>query len=114
MSDDQRQFLLLLRQPPARFTVEQTAWALNFQPYEILVLVTLRHLKPIGSPAANATKLFMAQEILELARDKAWLTRATNALYQHRFKKNRHQKGRPVNSSQTSFISLEPTGTDGN
>ena len=92
MSDDQRQFLLLLRQPPARFTAEQTAWALNFQPYEIQTLVTVRLLKPIGSPAPNATKHFHAKEILELAGDKTWLTKATNALYQHRFKKNSRQK----------------------
>ena len=34
--------------------------------------------------------------LLELAGDKAWLTKATNALYQHRFKKNSHQKSRPT------------------
>jgi hypothetical protein len=96
---------LLLRQPPARFTVEQTAWALNFQPYEIQTLVTLRHLKPIGSPAPNAPKHFHANEILELAANKAWLTKATNSLYQHRFDKNSRQKSRqesrvvPLNSS---------------
>ena len=94
MNDNQRQFLSLLRQPPARFTVEQTAWTLNFQVYEIQTLVTLRHLKPIGNPAPNAPKHFHANEILELAANKAWLTKATNLLYQFRFNKNSRQKSR--------------------
>jgi len=74
MNDDQRQFLSLLRQPLARLTVEQTAWALNFQHYEIGTLVTLRHLKPIGNPAPNAPKHFHAKDILELAGNKTWLS----------------------------------------
>ena len=108
MSDDQRQFLLLLRQPPARFTVEQTAWALNFQPYDIQTLVVLRLLKPIGNPAPNAPKHFHAKEVLELAAEKAWLTKDTNALYQSRFNKNSRQKSRRV----SRVVPLNTTGSD--
>ena len=107
MNDDQRQFLLLLRQPPARLTVEQTAWALNFQTYEIQTLVTLRLLKPIGDPAPNAPKHFHAKEVVELTADKAWLTKATNALYRFRFNKNARQK-----SHQPSHVvPLNTTGS---
>ena len=113
MSDDQRQFLSLLGQPPARFTVEQTAIVLNFQDYEILALVTLRILKPIGSPVKNATKFFIALDVLDLAKDKAWLTKATNALYQLRFKKNNLQKSRRVNAAQTSFLPIESESANG-
>jgi len=115
MSEDQQRFLALLRQPQARFTVEQTAWALNFQPYEILVLVTLRLLRPLGSPPApNAMKYFPALKILDLAKDEAWLLKATNALYNHRFKKNRLQKARRMNPSQTELFSPpESNGASG-
>ena len=113
MSDDQRQFLSLLGQPPARFTVEQTAIVLNFQDYEILALVTLRILKPIGSPAKNATKFFIALDVLDLAKDKTWLTKATNALYQLRNKKNNLQKSRRVNAAQTSFLPIEFESANG-
>jgi hypothetical protein len=92
MSEDERHFLMSLQQPQARFTVEQTAWVLNFQCYEILSLVSLGLLSPIGDPAANAIKYFYAQEILELAKNKSFLKRATNAMYQARLKKNRRQK----------------------
>ena len=92
MSDDQLKFLALLQQPPARFTIEQAAWTLNFQIYEILTLVTLRLLKPIGNPKPNSTKFFIAQDILDLAKDRTWLIRATNALYQYRFNRNNQQK----------------------
>ena len=75
MCDEQRQFLGVFGQPPARLTVEQVGWGLNFQPYEILALVTLRLLKPIRDPEKNATKLFWTQEILELGKDKVGLRR---------------------------------------
>jgi hypothetical protein len=92
MSEDRRQFLATLGQPQAPFTVEQTAWALNFQPYKILGLVSLKILTPIGSPASNATKYFFAHEIMDLAKDKTFLKRPTNAMYQSRLTKNRRQK----------------------
>ena len=104
MCDEQRQFLSVLGQPPARLTVEQVGWGLNFQPYEILALVTLRLLKPIGDPEKNATKLFWTQEILELGKDKAWLTKATNALYKYRNKRNLLQKSRRINASQANLF----------
>lgn len=35
MKDDQRHFLALLGQPPARLTVEEAAWLINCQPHDI-------------------------------------------------------------------------------
>ena len=92
MNEDKRNFLQSIGQPEARFTVEQTAWALNFQPYEILSLVALGLLSPIGKPAANATKYFYADEILALAKNQSFLKKATNAMYEARAKKNNDQK----------------------
>lgn len=82
MNDDQRQFLSLLDGPPARLTVEQTAWLLNCQPYDITTLISAGLLKPLGKPSSNGIKYFATSEILELARDRAWLSRVTLALQQ--------------------------------
>jgi hypothetical protein len=95
MQDDQRQFLTLLAQPPARWTTEQTAWALNCQPHDIPVLVAARLLKPLGNPAPNSLKYFSAAEVAESARDRTWLARLTNALYEH-WRRSNQQKP-PVN-----------------
>lgn len=92
MHDEQRQFLSLLAQPPARLTVEQAAWVLNCQPHDIPTLVTARLLKPLGTPQANSTKYFCCAELLALARDRAWLARVTNALYEHWRQKNGRQR----------------------
>jgi len=89
MNDDRRLFLSLLAQPPARFTAEETAWALNCQPHDIPVLVAARLLKPLGSPLANSTKYFSAVEVRELAQDRAWLARMTNAIYDRWRQSNR-------------------------
>lgn len=88
MNDDQRKFLSVLAGPPARLNVEQTAWLLNCQPYDIATLVAAGLLKPLGKPSANGTKFFATTELLELTRDRAWLARVTLALQQYWRAKN--------------------------
>jgi hypothetical protein len=88
MSDSQNQFLRLLGQLPARLTAEQAAWVLNCQPHDVPILVAARLLKPLGNPPPNSVKFFAALEVLELAKDRGWLARVTNALNQHWQKKN--------------------------
>jgi hypothetical protein len=83
VKEDQHRFLALLGQPPARLTVEQAAWVLNCQPHDIPVLVTTRLLRPLGHPAANATKYFATLEVLELARDRSWLAKITSTVSEH-------------------------------
>ena len=94
MRDDQFRFLSVLGQgqAPARLTAEQTAWVLNCQPHDIPVLVVARLLKPLGSPQPNSVKYFATLEILELAKDRAWLSRATNAVSHHWRQKNQQKK----------------------
>ena len=88
MKEEQNQFLRLLGQIPARLTAEQTAWVLNCQPYDVPVLVAARLLKPLGNPQPNSVKYFASVEVLELAKDRAWLARMTNAVNQHWQRKN--------------------------
>ena len=93
MKDEQRIFLSLWSQPPARLSVEQAAWALNFQPHDIPVLVSSRLLKPLGNPPANGLKFFAASEVMELGKDSSWLARATNAIHQYWHRKNLRKRG---------------------
>lgn len=93
MRDDQHRFLSLLGQLPARLTAEQAAWVLNCQPHDVPVLVTARLLKPLGSPSPNSVKYFATLEVLELAKDRTWLAKVTNAVSQHWKEKNLQKNG---------------------
>ncbi|WP_438483372.1 hypothetical protein [Oleiharenicola lentus] len=95
MRDDQHRFLSLFRKPPARLTVEQTAWILNCQPHDVPVLIAARLLKPLGKPQPNSVKYFATTEILTAVEDTAWLSKLTVALSVHWQKKNR-RAGAPV------------------
>lgn len=83
MRDDQHRFLSLLGQLPARLTAEQAAWVLNCQAHDVPVLVAARLLKPLGNPQPNSVKYFAAMEVLEHTKDRAWLSKMTNAVSQH-------------------------------
>lgn len=83
MSDDQHHFLTFLGELPARLTAEQVAWVLNCQLHDVPILLMARLLKPLGNPTPNSVKYFAAEEVLELARDRAWLAKVTNAISQH-------------------------------
>jgi hypothetical protein len=99
MSNEQHQFLQLLGQLPARLTAEQAAWVLNCQSHDVPVLVASRLLKPLGNPAANATKYFATADLLKQLQDRAWLMRVTSAIHQHWHTKNARKQGscgRPV------------------
>ena len=87
MSEDQHQLLRLLGQLPARLLAEQVAVVLNCQPHDVPVLVAARLLKPLGNPPPNSVKFFAAAEVVEQAKDRAWLAKVTNALNQHWQKK---------------------------
>src|SRR5688572_28463372 len=93
MNDHQHRFLSLVALPPARLTYEQAAWVLNFQMHDMPILVMAKLLKPLGQPPRNGLKFFAAAEIIEKAKDRAWLARATNAIHSHWRTKNRRKNG---------------------
>ena len=92
MREDQHQFLTLLGQLPARLTAEQAAWVLNCQPHDVPILVATKLLKPLGNPPANGIKFFATTDLLELAKDRAWLAKMTHTISQHWQKRNTRQK----------------------
>ena len=101
MRDDQHLFLTLLGQLPARLTAEQAAWVINCQPHDMPVLVSARLLKPLGNPPPNGIKFFGTSDLLELAKDRAWLTKVSSTIYQHWQKQNARKKNFPANGSQS-------------
>jgi hypothetical protein len=106
MRDDQHQFLSLVGQAPARLTAEQVAWVLGCQPHDVPILVAARLLKPLGNPTPSCVKYFSRLEVLDLAQDRNWLVRATNAVNQHWQRKNARKEGHSVNSSQDGHVSF--------
>lgn len=74
---------LNLKSPPGRLTKEQTAWFLGFTPDEITILMARGHLKPLGHPADNGPKHFLAATLEDLRRDEKWYSKATDAIIEY-------------------------------
>jgi hypothetical protein len=105
MSDEQRFFLSLCRQLPARLSVEQVGWLLNCAPLNIRILVRAGLLKPLGAPPKSGEKLFAADEVLEFMKNRTWLAKVTNAIHKGHFMKNQTRKNgkrRGVNPADVS------------
>lgn len=73
---------------PARLDVKQTADILGFQEHDIAPLVREEMLEPLGKPMPNARKYFARVQIMEIADDPSWLSKATKLIYQHWVDKN--------------------------
>jgi hypothetical protein len=105
MKDDQHRFLSLVGQLPVRLTAEQAGWLLNCQSHDIPALIHSRLLKPLGNPSTNGTKYFATADLLETAKDRAWLVKMTTAITQH-WQKQNSKKCRSVNGSRNGHSSL--------
>jgi hypothetical protein len=104
MKEDQHRFLTLLGQLPVRLTGEQAGWLLNCQPHDIPALISAKLIKPLGHPAANATKYFATADLLEIAKDRAWLVKMTTAINTH-WQKQNAKNARPMNGSHNGHSS---------
>jgi len=100
MKDDQQRFLSLLNQLPARLTAEQAGWVLNCQPHDIPALIHARLLKPLGNPSQNSIKFFATADLLEIAKDRAWLVRMTVAINTHWQKQNARKRDIAAHSNR--------------
>jgi len=97
MHQDTERFLNL-KTPPGRLTAEQTAWFLGFSAHEIPVLIAKGLLKPLGHPAHNGQKYFLAKTLEELRRDEKWFGKASDAIVEYwRYKNGRKGQGTPEN-----------------
>ena len=79
MNDDHAAILAAwaTRNLPARLSAAETARVLGFAEHDVQILMAARKLTPLGDPAQSAPKWFAAVEIIQLATDKDWLSKAT-------------------------------------
>jgi len=75
-----------------RLNAEQAGWVLNCQPHDIPALIAARLVKPLGNPSQNSAKYFCTADILEAAKDRAWLVKLTSAINNHWQKQNARKK----------------------
>jgi hypothetical protein len=61
-------------------------------------------LKPLGNPPPDGINYFATAELLEIAKDRAWLVKMTTAINQH-WQKQNATKCRSVNGSQNGHSS---------
>jgi len=86
---------------PARLDAASTASLLGFAEHDIQVLLRGGKLIALGDPAPNAPKWFAAIELIRLAADKDWLSRASREVNRYwRHKRQRYPKRRALSSPQ--------------
>lgn len=104
MNQEEQIFFSIHRQLPVRLNVLQVACVLNCGSHCIRILVKARLLKPLGNPPENGEKMFSRDEILELANNKNWLERVTNAIHRGHHEKNETRKDRTKPRSRQNGI----------
>jgi hypothetical protein len=87
-------------------TAEQAGWVLNCQAHDIPALISARLLKPLGNPAQNSTKFFATADVLETAKDRAWLVKMTTAINTHWQHQNARAKNHSANGTRNGVASL--------
>ena len=88
MNTERKDFLSVMRLPPARLDVQETAWYLGFAAHDVPVLVAAGLLKPLGHPPPNGVKYFATMTLAQLRDDPQWLARASDAIVRHWQSKN--------------------------
>jgi hypothetical protein len=85
---------------------------LNCQPHDVPALVAAKLLKPLGNPPPNGIKFFATADLLEVAKDRAWLVRMSAAIYQHWHNKNARQRNQMSDAHQVSLPELRASAED--
>ncbi len=112
MQQDIERFLNL-NNPPGRLTKEQAAWFLGFTPDEITILMASGLLKPLGHPADNGQKYFLAAALEDLRRDEKWYGKATDAIIEYwRYKNSRKGRGTAASHSHQGAAAPEHADAD--
>src|SRR5437899_7969753 len=89
------------RNLPARLDVGATAKLLGFAEHDIQILMRVGKLAPLGDPAPNAPKWFAAIEVIRLAADREWLSKATREVSKYwRHKRERRLRRQPITSPE--------------
>ena len=80
--------------PAARLNPAEAAKLLGFQEHDIPVLIAKKLLKPLGKPKPNAQKYFSWIQVISCLHDDEWLSKATQAIYDHWHGKNSRKRNR--------------------
>jgi hypothetical protein len=80
---------------PARLDAGSTAKLLGFADHDIQILMAAGKLTALGDPAPNAPKWFAAMEIIRLAADRDWLSKATKEVSKY-WRHKRERRGKPA------------------
>ena len=113
MNPDMESFLNL-EATPGRLTIEQAAWLLGFGPHEIPILMAKGLLKPLGHPAHNGQKFFLAATLEDLRRDEKWFSKASDAVVEYwRYKNDRKGQCPPDNRRPSHQGADAPQLADG-
>jgi hypothetical protein len=102
MNTERKDFLSVMRLPPARLDVQETAWYLGFAAHDVPVLVAAGLLKPLGHPPPNGVKYFAAATLTQLRDDPQWLARASDAIVRHWQSKNAAKSKRRTDAAARS------------
>ncbi len=77
---------------PARMGMSEASAILGISKTDLAHLCATGELEVIGEPERNQEKFLFADDVLEKARDKGWLRRITNSLYDHHGTRNSKEK----------------------
>ncbi len=80
---------------PARLDAGATAKLLGFADHDVQILMAAGKLTPLGDPAPNAPKWFAAIEVIRLAADRDWLSKATKEVSKY-WRYRRERRGQPA------------------
>jgi ribosomal protein L33 len=80
--------ILNRRHHPARLNTKEVAVILGFQEHDIAPMMVAKLLIPLGKPVSNATKYFALVDILELGKNRGWLSAATRTIANYWKSKN--------------------------
>ena len=98
---------------PARLNPEEAAEYLGFKPHGIPVLVRERLLRPLGHPRHSAVKYFATVALEQLRADANWLSRATDAVYEHCRDKNARKTAKGACKLRRKNSGLDTYSTTG-
>jgi hypothetical protein len=79
---------------PARMGMAEASALLGISKTDLAHLCAPGELELIGEPERNQERFLYADDVLERARDKGWLNRITNALYDLHKNRNAPDKGK--------------------
>jgi hypothetical protein len=84
---------------------------LGFSAHEIPILIARNLLKPLGHPAHNGPKHFLAATLEDLRRDEKWHSKAADAVMEYwRYKNGRKQDS--TDSRQPSRLQTQNAGVE--